>query len=245
MKSKLINLSIALGITIIFGVIIVIAYANTKSRFILMLGGEMPAGIIQLLTYFVFIYGLLEVKRFDQWVTNEMNAFKLNILPTKEQFVLSPDEVSEIKLKVLSLQNSNKYLLLDMITKACTKFRSNKSVSEALEIVNTQTDINFRNSDTEQNIIKYFAWTIQSLGLIGTVIGIANSLYFVNDIVNPEGIKKVTHLLSFAFDTTLVAISLSVILLYYFNIVSEKMDKLHSNNQEYIIENLINRIYAK
>lgn len=245
MKSRLINFIAATLITVILAIIIVVGYSYSPNRVFLLLGGDMPHGLIQMFTYFMFIYAMLETMRFDKWANHQKDAFKLNVLPEKEQFVLSADEVNDIKLKTVSLQSNNDYLLLDMIKKACTKFRSNKNVHEALQIVNTQTENNFRNSDTEQNIIKYFAWAIQSLGLIGTVMGIGASMYAVNQVADQAGIEQVTRLLSFAFDTTLIALVLSVILLYYYHIVAERVDKLHSDNEQYVIENLINRIYAK
>ena len=245
MKSRTINLLAAFLITVILGVILSTAFYYSPNRVLKMLGGEMPHGLVQLSTFFLFFFGILETMRFDKWVSTQLAAFKLNILPEKEHFVLSPDDVNDIKLKTVDLQQGNPFLLLDIIKKACTKFRSNKSVDEALSIVTTQTEINLRNSDSEQNMIKYLAWAVQSIGLVGTVIGIGASLYAANEISNQQGIDRVTGLLSVAFDSTLIALLLSIIMLYYYQIVSEKVDKLHSDNENYVIENLINRIYAK
>ena len=111
---------------------------------------------------------------------------------------------------------ANNFLLIDMIKKACTKFRANKSVEESLSLVSALSDINQRGSDSEQSIIRYVAWAIPSVGFIGTVIGIAASLGVANNIVTQEGIDKVTNLLSIAFDTTLIALILSLILIFSF-----------------------------
>ncbi|HQN57153.1 MAG TPA: MotA/TolQ/ExbB proton channel family protein, partial [Saprospiraceae bacterium] len=100
-------------------------------------------------------------------------------------------------------------------------------------------------TDSEQNLIKYFAWACQSIGLIGTVIGIGASLRAANQISSQEGIDYVTGLLSVSFDTTLIALVLSIILMYAYSLISERIDRLHADNQIYVIENLINRIYNK
>lgn len=245
MNTRIANLILSVVITTALGLLLAITYSYAPNRILKLLGGEMPHGLIQLATYFFFIYGMLEVLRFHRYVDFQAKGLKLNLLPEKEQFVLSADEVNDIKLKMVDLEKSNPYLILDMIKKACTKFRSNKSVSEALNIVTTQTDINLRNSDTEQNLVKYFAWACQSIGLVGTVLGIGMSLQAANEISSQEGIDHVTGLLGVSFDSTLLALVLSIILMYAYSLVAEKIDKLHSDNETYVIENLINRIYSK
>jgi chemotaxis protein MotA len=76
-------------------------------------------------------------------------------------------------------------------------------------------------------------------------LGIGASLSAANQISSQEGIDYVTGLLGVSFDSTLLALVLSIILMYAYSLVSEKIDKLHSDNQNYVIENLINRIYSK
>lgn len=245
MNTRTSNLILTVVLTTLIGLIVTISYSYAPNRVLKLLGGEMPHGVIQLVTYFFFIFGILETIRLQRNVDFQKKGLNMSLLPEKEQFVISADEVNDIKLKMVDMEKTNPYLIVDIIKKACTKFRSNKSVSEALSIVNAQTDINLRNSDTEQNLIKYFAWACQSVGLVGTVIGIGSSLGAANQISSQEGIDYVTSLLAVAFDSTLMALALSIILMYAYSLVSEKIDKLHSDNQTYVIENLINRIYAK
>ena len=245
MNTGFTNFILTIILTTALGLILTIFYSFFPNRLLKLLGGEVPYGLIQLATYFFFIFGMLEVLRFKKFVEFQKKGLSLNLLPEKEQFVISADEVNDIKLKMIELEKSNPLLLVDMIKKACTKFRSNKNVSESLSIVSVQTEINLRNTDSEQNLIKYFAWACQSIGLIGTVIGIGASLRAANQISSQEGIDYVTGLLSVSFDTTLIALVLSIILMYAYSLISERIDRLHADNQIYVIENLINRIYNK
>ncbi|MBK9254530.1 MAG: MotA/TolQ/ExbB proton channel family protein [Saprospiraceae bacterium] len=245
MNSRIGNILLSLVITLFYGAFVTIGYNATGNRILQALGGAWPYGLVQMATFFLFFWGILEVVKFFKFTERETNALKSQLLPEKEQFILSADDVNDLKLQIIDVEKSSPSLLTDMIKKACTKFRANKSVSEALSVVDAQTDINIRISDAEQTLIKYLSWAIQSLGLLGTVLGIGAALSAANEIVSQDGIKRVTSLLSVAFDTTFVAISLSIILMYFFGYVSERTDKLHSENQSYVIENLINRIYNK
>lgn len=212
-------------------------------RLLQLLGGEFPGGIIQAVTFFVFIFGILELWSIDQGITEEENAYEFNLLPKQEQFVLSPTDVNEIKLNAIEREKYKKYLMTDLIKKACTKYRANKSTSEALGILSSQSKINLANSESEQSIVRYCAWAIPSIGFIGTIIGIAQSLGYAGEAGSEEGILKVTSALNIAFDTTLVALFLSIFLMLYYHIVQEKVERFHTNLEEYVMENLINRIY--
>ena len=72
-----------------------------------------------------------------------------------------------------------------------------------------------------------------------------NNLYYGIRIYKktPEGIEKVTSMLAVAFDTTLVALVLSVILMYLVHSMHKQQDDLFTKMNSYIIENLINRFY--
>jgi hypothetical protein len=69
-------------------------------RFIELLGGS-STGIIQALIYIVFFYCLFELLKKQQYIQTQFDGFKLGLLPTKDQLVLTPDEVSEIKLQAI------------------------------------------------------------------------------------------------------------------------------------------------
>jgi chemotaxis protein MotA len=214
-------------------------------RMFILLGGELPYGIIQGITYFLFFAGMLELIYLNHFIELETDGFSLGLLPEREQYILSPQDVNNIKLQAIEIEKKRKYLITDMIKKACTKYRANKSTSEALEIVSSQAKLNLSLAESEQSIIRYVAWAIPSVGFIGTIIGIAQSLGYADQATSPEGIQKVTQALNIAFDTTLVALFLSIILMLTYHLVQEKVEKFHSHLEEYVIENLINRIYKQ
>ena len=161
----------------------------------------------------------------------------------KENWVMDVDDVNQLKLNMQQIEHTNKYYLTDLIKKACIKYRLNKSSSEVLGLVESQVKIYNSNMESEQSFISYVAWAIPSVGFIGTVLGIAASLGYANQATTPEGIEKVTSMLAVAFDTTLVALVLSVILMYFIHYLHKKQDAFFARLSSYMIENLINRLY--
>lgn len=243
-NNRFVRIIISLVITAIVMVVLVsMTSSDNPSRILVMLGGTMPEGLIQGTTYFLFIFGVLELLNVNNKITHEEDAFSAHLLPEKENWVLSPDDVNQLKLNMQQLEHTQKFLLSDLIKKACTKYRLSKSSSEVLGVVESQVKIYNSDMESEQSFIRYTAWAIPSVGFIGTVLGIAASLGYANEANTPEGINKVTSMLAVAFDTTLVALFLSIFLMFGIHYVQKRQDKLFSKMSSYMIENLINRFY--
>ena len=125
-----------------------------------------------------------------------------------------------------------------MIRRVCNKFRSSQSVPEILEIISIQTEINKDKAESDQSNIRYLVWVIPSIGFIGTVLGISQAL----SIAASADMNLITSTLGVAFDTTLVSLVLSVIIMWYVHSLQQETDNLHAGIKEYLIEKLVNRI---
>ena len=243
-NSLILSMAIAIAISLFIALLaLIVPSDNFVHRLLVLLGGSFPGGLIQTFSYFLFFYGLFEIRRLNKNVKAENKAFDLGLLPETEQYVLLPDDVAQLKLQMIEIERKHKFLLVDLIKKACTKYRSSHSIAETMEMVSKQSAINLRNSDSEQSLIRYIAWAIPSVGFVGTVIGIAASLSEASSAVSAQGIEKVTALLNIAFDTTLVALVLSLILMYIFHAMQANVEKLHSKQEAYVLENLVNRMF--
>lgn len=217
----------------------------TVRRICQMFGGIMPQGIIQFITFVFFFWGILEINELMSKIKYEKQSFGLGFLPEKEQWVLSPEDVNDLKIKMINYEKDHKFLMTDLIRKASTKFRANNSISDVLEIVARQITINQNKAEGRQSVIRYLAWALPSVGFIGTIMGIAQALGLADKASDPEVLTQITSNMYVAFDTTLVALLLSIGLMWYFHSLQEKEDELHSDMEEYVIENLINRIHIE
>jgi len=217
---------------------------ETANRMLVMLGGKLyNGGIIQAVTFLLFVYGMLEIYWLNYRITSERDAYTLHPLPEKENWVLSTDDVNQIKLNVQKTDKAKNFFLTDLIIKCCTKYRLGKESSEVLALADAQIDIYNTQIESEQSFIRYTAWAIPSVGFIGTVWGIGQSLDFAKEAATQEGIRKITDALGVAFDTTLWALILSIILMFLIHSFQKKQDRFFSEMKNYMIENLINRFY--
>ena len=218
----------------------------TLNRLAVLFGGNlMKGGYIQLLEYVCFFWGMAEVVYLSRLNKKEYGYLDAEVLPMEEHAVINPRDVNQIRMKVSNYLQHKKdshpnqnFYLLNMIKRVTTKFRNNQSVSEAMEIVTSQSQVNILKAESMQSFIRYTAWAVPTIGFIGTILGISEALA----IADSGETSLITSTLGIAFDTTLVALVLSVILMWMIHNLQEQTENLHANVQEFITENLINRI---
>ena len=208
-------------------------------RFLLLLGGDViNGGYIQSVTYLAFFWAWFEVQEKLKVIARERKAFKMNFIPTNDKHVFMPQDINNLKFKLIEFEKKEKYILSDLLKKACTKFRTSGSLSELIDIVSIQIEVSQEKSEGDQSVIRYLTWVIPSVGFVGTVIGISQALI----VANTGDMERITMLLGVAFDTTLVALVLSIIIMWFVHRLQEETDRFHSDLKEFVIDNLINKI---
>ena len=213
------------------------------NRIVVIMGGRFPYGVIQAASLMLFIFGILEVYRLNRRITCERAAYSLHLLPEKENWVLSAEDVNKLKLAVQDVERSGKYYLTGLVRKCCTRYRLSKESAEVLTLADSQIDLYLSEMESEQSFIRYALWAIPSVGFIGTVWGIGESLGLAHEAFSQEGVKRITQALGVAFDTTLWALFLCIILMYAVHSLQKRADDFFLGMKDYVIENLINRLY--
>jgi biopolymer transport protein ExbB/TolQ len=230
------------GICMLFLAIISKESSPTLSRLLILLGGDVSnGGYIQCFTYFAFFWSFFEVREKLREIKRERKAFKLGLLPTSEKHVFMPADLNNLKFKLIEFEKKEKYVLSDVLKKACAKFRTSGSLSELIDIVSIQIEVSQEKAEGSQSVLRYLVWVIPSIGFVGTVLGISQALI----VANSGDMNKITSLLGVAFDTTLVALILSIIIMWFVHELQEQTDRFHSDLKEFVIENLINKIETR
>jgi chemotaxis protein MotA len=133
-------------------------------------------------------------------------------------------------------------IIADFIKKACNQYRNDESIGETLHVIGAQISNSKAEAESRLEVTRYVISAISALGFIGTVMGLADSIGLAHLASDPEKIKMITGSLYVAFDTTLVALLLSLVLTYRYHVYLEMLDSFYSQSEAYIIENLVSRI---
>lgn len=250
LSKKLFGIAVSLVIaTLLEGAMVAGFYATGAEAgtgffhrlFVLGGGNFVGGGYIQWLTFFAFFWSMFEIRDCFVHIELQKRGYRMKLLPTNDKIVLMAQDVMEILVKAQEAEKTkNKNLVTNIVKKACTKFRTSKNISEMIEIISIQTEIDKNKSESDQSNIRYLTWLIPSVGFIGTVLGISQAL----TIANSGDMNLITSTLGVAFDTTLVALILSIIVMWFYHRLQEETDRLHDGIKEYVIENLVNRVEA-
>jgi biopolymer transport protein ExbB/TolQ len=98
--------------------------------------------------------------------------------------------------------------------------------------------------ESELSMIRYIAWAIPSIGFIGTVRGIGAALGEAHKAVEGD-IAGVTENLGIAFNSTFVALVISIVLMFLVHQLQLLQERLVFESQTYVDHNLIRHMQTR
>jgi len=212
----------------------------------ILLGNQMPGyplTIQNLLTHLLFA-GLGEIVVRWRSSVRERYYISLSLLPEVESKVLRQRDLSAYNLKIKGyLSGGGGYLIL-MIHRCILQFQSSQSVDQASKMLEALTELYAHRIDLQYSQLRYIAWAIPTFGFIGTVTGISGALSGMGAGTEGLNLPAILGELSYAFDTTLVALVYSAVLMYLIHVVQAMEEASLNEASEYCLTNLINRLYA-
>ena len=205
---------------------------------------------IQNLMWLLFFAALSDVLvRFVQG-GQEMRQMTLGLLPEDEETVLQSRHLPDIYDRARPGPFLQARILQRLIMRIILQFQSSRSVDQANGLLNSSLELVQHEMDLKYNMARYTVWLIPTLGFIGTVIGIALALREagnmpdLSDQAALQGwLSLLTGKLALAFDTTLVALLLSAVLMFLMHIAQGREESALNGAGQYCLDNLINRLY--
>lgn len=139
--------------------------------------------------------------------------------------------------------------LINRVMRGLDHFRVLQNSSEVSSRLAVQSEIDATAVESSYSMLKVFIWAIPILGFIGTVIGISAAVGgFQGDLADAsmdelkESLGAVTGGLSTAFDTTLVALVMSMFVMFPTSSMQKAEEDLLNWVDEYCNENLLKRL---
>jgi biopolymer transport protein ExbB/TolQ len=208
---------------------------------------QLLLGPEQIACYGCFTWGgLILLSRYLE-MRRQRRAFKLDLLPTDEGARILPEDARPLQRKVDQINAARgPFILANMIRLALGKYAISRTSHDVSETVRTQADVELGRMVTTMATVHYLAWAIPALGFLGTVRGLAQSLGMAGQ-VNALSIEKflgdTTSHLNVAFNCTLVALALSLPIMFFIHSVQRDEESLVIDCQQYCLEHLVNRLY--
>jgi biopolymer transport protein ExbB/TolQ len=141
------------------------------------------------------------------------------------------EEVMEKLDKQLSL-NLRKTPLIESVNLALLRYSQTKNVQNVSDSIKSSLEMLSTKQDSENSMIRYLIWAIPSVGFIGTVRGIGLALSNADQALQGN-ISLMTENLGIAFNSTFVALIISLILMLLFHHLQKLQDENLINIQKY------------
>lgn len=181
----------------------------------------------------------------------QRDAMLFDLLPTEIAEEITVDDVPKFTRNIRDLPaEAGNSFLINRVLRGLEYFRVRRNNPEVASLLSSQSDIDANAVYSSYAIVKVFTWAIPILGFIGTVIGISDAVGGfggdMSDAQNIEALKEqlgeVTGGLSVAFDTTLVALVMSLLVSIPTTALRKSEEDLLNGVDEYCNENLLKRL---
>jgi len=116
------------------------------------------------------------------------------------------------------------------------------SVPEATETIMGRLEVAAEQQESELSMLRYLVWAVPSIGFIGTVRGIGVALQRADEALQGD-ISGVTSALGVAFNSTLVALFISILLMLLIHLLQSGQEGLILRLQTFCREQLIDKLF--
>jgi biopolymer transport protein ExbB/TolQ len=172
----------------------------------------------------------------------ERQILQMDLVPTNEGTSILPEDTREYSRPIQALPiEQQSYLLPRALLTALHRFRSTKNIQDVSNSVRAICESESDRLDSELSMIRYIAWAIPSIGFLGTVRGIGQALGQAHKAVEGD-IAGVTQSLGVAFNSTFVALLISIVIMFLLHQLQLSQERLVLDEEDYCDNRLIRNL---
>ncbi|HJL93541.1 MAG TPA: MotA/TolQ/ExbB proton channel family protein [Woeseiaceae bacterium] len=170
---------------------------------------------------------------------NERKLLDANLISIAEGMRILPEDTREFERQIEILSEKQKVTVLPRaILNALRRFSTTKNIQDVSISTHTIFESEAEKLESELSMIRYISWAIPSIGFIGTVRGIGDALGQA-DIAVQGDISGVTQSLGVAFNSTFIALLISIFLMFLVHQLQLMQERLVFDSENYTNDQLI------
>jgi biopolymer transport protein ExbB/TolQ len=208
-------------------------YVTVRSTWILIKDMEQEA-------CFVLMFWALAIMGYKaKTILEERALLDVELIPIAEGMRILPEDTREFARQVQALPDTGQKMLLPRaLLNALRRFSTTRNIQDVSSSSNTIFDSEADRLESELSMIRYISWAIPSIGFIGTVRGIGEALAQADKAVQGD-IAGVTQSLGVAFNSTFIALLISIFLMFLVYQLQLLQERLVFDSQIYVDDKLI------
>jgi len=207
-----------------------------RSVYIILRDYEQEACII-LMLWAVAVIGMKTLSTLQ-----ERSLLDRTLVQVSDGMSILPEDSRNYARPVQALPDKERnFLLPRALLAGLHRFQSTRNIQDAASTIRDTCETEADRMETELTIVRYIAWAIPSIGFLGTVRGIGTALGQAYQAVSGD-IVGVTVSLGVAFNSTFVALVVSIFLMFLLHQLQLFQDRLVLDTQNYCDERLIQHL---
>jgi biopolymer transport protein ExbB/TolQ len=172
----------------------------------------------------------------------EQRLLERDLVPVPEGTRILPEDAREYARQLESLDPRDRRTLLPRsLNAALHRFGATRNIQDVSETARALCGAESERLDSEMAMVRYIAWAIPSIGFIGTVRGIGDALAQAHRAVEGD-IAGVTQSLGVAFNSTFIALLISIVLMFVLHQLQLQQERLVLDTETYLDQRLIQHL---
>jgi biopolymer transport protein ExbB/TolQ len=214
-------------------------YVPDRSLFVIMKDWEQESCVI------LMIWALAIIFYKGRTTKREQEQLDGDPVRVPEGMRILPEDTREYVRQLESLPGEQQVTLIVRAAKAAlARFGATRNVQDVSEAGHAVCAAEAERLDSELSMIRYIAWAIPAIGFIGTVRGIGNALAEAHKAVTGD-ISGVTEGLGVAFNSTLVALLLSLVLMFLLHNLQLAQERLVLDAETYLDNRVLRNLQVR
>ena len=165
-----------------------------------------------------------------------------DLVPLREGTKILPEDAREYARQIQSLPPSaQRSLLPRALLTGLHRFTATRSIQDVSGTSHGLCQAESERLESELSMVRYIAWAIPSIGFIGTVRGIGEALGQAHKAVEGD-ITGVTQSLGVAFNSTFIALLISIVLMFLLHQLQLQQERLVLETETYLDRHLVQHL---
>jgi biopolymer transport protein ExbB/TolQ len=179
---------------------------------------------------FILMFWALAIMTYKGIVTiRQRTLLEIDLIPLAEGVRILPEDTRDLSRQIQALPAHQRNALLPRaLLAALHRFNATRNIQDAAGATHAYCTAEAERLESELSMIRYIAWAIPSVGFIGTVRGIGMALGQAHKAIEGD-IFDVTTSLGVAFNSTLIALLISIVLMFL-------LHQLQSLQEHYVLD---------
>jgi biopolymer transport protein ExbB/TolQ len=214
-------------------------YVPERSLYVIMKDWEQESCVI------LMIWALAIIALKTRATRREQDLLEGDPVRVPEGMRILPEDTREYVRQLESLPGVQQQSLVVRASKAAlARFGATRNVQDVSEAGHAVCAAEAERLDSELSMLRYIAWAIPAIGFIGTVRGIGDALSQAHKAVTGD-ISGVTEGLGVAFNSTLVALLLSLVLMFLLHQLQLAQERLVLDAETYLDNRLLRNLQVR